>query len=153
MFNLNSFSISSFPNIEFGSGSVKKLASIIKPYGNNILIVTGEKSFIASDSWKELEKSLLLDEIEFKICHVITEPSPDLIDRYVEEYKPLAVDAVVAIGGGSALDAGKAIAGLLKLDNSVIDFLEGVGPELTYNGPAVPFIAIPTTAGTGSEAT
>ena len=60
---------------------------------------------------------------------------------------------VIGIGGGSALDAAKAIAGLLKPGNSVMDHLEGVGPELPYVGPATPFIAVPTTAGTGSEAT
>lgn len=60
---------------------------------------------------------------------------------------------VIGIGGGSALDAAKAIAGLLKPGNSVMDHLEGVGPELPYSGPATPFIAVPTTAGTGSEAT
>jgi len=59
----------------------------------------------------------------------------------------------VGIGGGSALDAAKAIAGLLRVGDSVMDYLEGVGPEKPYTGPAVPFIAVPTTAGTGSEAT
>jgi alcohol dehydrogenase len=51
------------------------------------------------------------------------------------------------------LDAAKAIAGLLGPGNSVMDHLEGVGPELPYHGPSTPFIAVPTTAGTGSEAT
>jgi alcohol dehydrogenase len=60
---------------------------------------------------------------------------------------------VIGIGGGSALDAAKAIAGLLKPGNSVLDHLEGVGPEKPYAGPTTPFIAVPTTAGTGSEAT
>jgi alcohol dehydrogenase len=60
---------------------------------------------------------------------------------------------VLGVGGGSALDAAKAIAGLLRVQNSVMDYLEGVGPELPYEGPAVPLIAVPTTAGTGSEAT
>ena len=60
---------------------------------------------------------------------------------------------VLGIGGGSVMDAAKAIAGLLKPGNSVMDHLEGVGPELPYQGPSTPFIAVPTTAGTGSEAT
>ncbi|MCU0936602.1 MAG: iron-containing alcohol dehydrogenase [Gammaproteobacteria bacterium] len=63
------------------------------------------------------------------------------------------IDVVLGIGGGSALDAAKAIAGLLRVGRSVMDYLEGVGPELAYQGPAVPFVAVPTTAGTGSEAT
>jgi alcohol dehydrogenase len=60
---------------------------------------------------------------------------------------------VVAIGGGSVLDTAKAVAGLLTAGNSVRDHLEGVGSELPYRGPSVPFVAVPTTAGTGSEAT
>jgi len=60
---------------------------------------------------------------------------------------------VLGVGGGSALDAAKAIAGLLRVQRSVMDYLEGVGPELPYPGPAVPLVAVPTTAGTGSEAT
>ena len=65
--------------------------------------------------------------------------------------KDIAV--VVGIGGGSVLDGAKAIAGLLPSGDSVMDYLEGVGPEKPYHGPAMPFIAVPTTAGTGSEAT
>ena len=81
------------------------------------------------------------------------EPSPQLIDEAVRKYRDQQIDVVVGIGGGSALDAAKAVAGLLKPGNSVLDHLEGVGPELPYRGPATPFIAVPTTAGTGSEAT
>ncbi len=60
---------------------------------------------------------------------------------------------MIGIGGGSVLDAAKAIAGLLRVGDSVMEYLEGVGSGKAYNGPAVPFIAVPTTAGTGSEAT
>lgn len=81
------------------------------------------------------------------------EPSPQLIDEAVSNHRTQQIDVVVGIGGGSALDAAKAIAGLLKPGNSVMDHLEGVGPELPYQGPTTPFIAVPTTAGTGSEAT
>lgn len=81
------------------------------------------------------------------------EPAPETIDAAVSEFRSHGIQNVIAIGGGSVLDAGKAIAGLLPHPNSVMDYLEGVGKGLTYRGPALPFIAIPTTAGTGSEAT
>ena len=84
---------------------------------------------------------------------VSSEPSPQFIDNTVEQYFDCQIDVVLGIGGGSALDAAKAIAGLLRVNRSVMDYLEGVGPELPYQGPAVPFVAVPTTAGTGSEAT
>ena len=76
-----------------------------------------------------------------------------MVDEAVRALHAELIDVVIGIGGGSALDAAKAIAGLLKPGNSVMDHLEGVGPELPYVGPATPFIAVPTTAGTGSEAT
>lgn len=76
-----------------------------------------------------------------------------MVDEAVSSLRTEKIDVVIGIGGGSALDAAKAIAGLLKPGSSVMDFLEGVGPELPYPGPATPFIAVPTTAGTGSEAT
>lgn len=75
------------------------------------------------------------------------------MDEAVRHWRNARIDAVVGIGGGSVLDAAKAVAGLLPHGNSVMDHLEGAGPELPYAGPATPFIAVPTTAGTGSEAT
>jgi len=89
----------------------------------------------------------------WNVIAVPGEPSPELVDQTVIQFRSDVFDAVIGIGGGSALDAAKAIAGLLKPGNSVMDHLEGVGPELAYQGPNTPFIAIPTTAGTGSEAT
>ena len=76
-----------------------------------------------------------------------------LVDQAVSRFRGEAVDVVIAIGGGSVLDAAKAIAGLLPHGNSVMDHLEGVGKNIPYHGPSTPFIAVPTTAGTGSEAT
>jgi alcohol dehydrogenase class IV len=79
-------------------------------------------------------------------------PSPQDVDRIVRRYQPIKLDAILAVGGGSVIDAGKAVSAMLPLEGSVRDFLEGVG---TRNHPGLkkPFIAIPTTSGTGSEAT
>jgi alcohol dehydrogenase len=81
------------------------------------------------------------------------EPSPGLVDDAVARFAPDGIDVVVGIGGGSVLDAAKAVAGLIRTGRSVMDHLEIVGRGLPYEGPAVPFVAVPTTAGTGSEAT
>ena len=89
-----------------------------------------------------------------KYHHVVVsgEPSPELIDTTVEKYRNEAVDAIVAIGGGSVLDAGKAISAMLHRTESIKEFLEGVG-TIEHPGTKLPFIALPTTSGTGSEAT
>jgi len=148
-----SFSTTRLPKIEFGSGCFDNLPEIISRYGSSILIVTGGKSFCSTDRWHNLLRDLNAKSIIWEHCTVDNEPSPRLVDETVESFADYSFELVVGIGGGSALDAAKAIAGLLDVQRSVMDYLEGVGPELPYRGPAVPFIAVPTTAGTGSEAT
>lgn len=148
-----SFSLARLPRIEFGSGVLAKLPGVIRHYGTRALLVTGAKSFAGSGRWNATAASLRVSGVEWQVLTVAGEPSPEFIDEAVKVYRSYSIDVVVGIGGGSALDAAKAIAGLLKPGNSVMDHLEGVGPELPYTGPSVPFIAVPTTAGTGSEAT
>ncbi|UJP03199.1 MAG: iron-containing alcohol dehydrogenase [Nitrosomonas sp.] len=147
------FSIARLPRIEFGAGVLKKLPDIIAGYGARILLVTGARSFTDTPHWPYLIDQLAQRAISWQHCTVAEEPSPALIDDLVKTYANDRFAAVVGIGGGSALDAAKAVAGLLPVQRSVMDYLEGVGPELPYQGPAIPFIAVPTTAGTGSEAT
>lgn len=147
------FSIARLPRIVFGPGTREQLPAIVGQYGNRILLVTGASSFLASAPWQSIATALEQAGIAWRIVQVNGEPSPELVDATVRELHTLPFDAVLGIGGGSALDAAKAIAGLLRSGNSVMDHLEGVGPELPYTGPSTPFIAVPTTAGTGSEAT
>ncbi len=151
--NFPAFSIARLPRIEFGSGSVRKLPTIAAAYGKHLLLVTGRRSFDESETGARLLADLRAHGLSWDQVKVSGEPSPTFVDANVAALSGKAIDCVVGIGGGSALDAGKAIAGLLRPGNSVIDHLEGVGPELPYGGPATPFIAVPTTAGTGSEAT
>ena len=147
------FSLARLPRVEFGAGSIAKLPHSLGQYGKAVLIVTGARSFQANPAWGRLEAGLREAGFSWEIVNVAGEPSPDLVDETVRAYQGRRFDAVLGIGGGSALDAAKAIAGLLRTGDSVLDHLEGVGPELPYRGPATPFIAVPTTAGTGSEAT
>jgi alcohol dehydrogenase len=147
------FSLARLPRIEFGPGTFKKTAGIACGFGKHILIVTGAHSFLDSPHWTALQAEFREKGARWQLVQVGGEPSPELVDQTVQQYKAQCVDVVLGIGGGSALDAAKAIAGLLRPGNSVLDHLEGVGPELPYHGPSTPFIAVPTTAGTGSEAT
>ena len=147
------FNIARLPRIIFGSGTMQQIPKLVGQYGKQLLLVTGGQSFRASSRWESLQQELTDKAITVNHVSVSSEPSPQFIDNTVEQYFDCQIDVVLGIGGGSALDAAKAIAGLLRVNRSVMDYLEGVGPELPYQGPAVPFVAVPTTAGTGSEAT
>ena len=151
--DISEFSLSRLPRIEFGSGALNKLPSVARGYGTRVLLVTGARSLMDSPSWRALTAGLKAQGIGWLHLSIPGEPSPQMVDEAVRGLHTERIDVVIGIGGGSALDAAKAIAGLLKPGNSVMDHLEGVGPELPYSGPATPFIAVPTTAGTGSEAT
>lgn len=141
------------PRIEFGSGVFSRTAELTGQFGRRALIVTGAMSFPVSERWHQLLQQFSTLGISYEHVSIAGEPSPEMVDDAVNEYAPANIEVVVGIGGGSAMDAAKAIAGLLRVKQSVMDFLEGVGPEMPYKGPAVPLIAVPTTAGTGSEAT
>lgn len=147
------FSLSRLPSIEFGAGSLARLPGIAGRYGKHALLVTGAGSLKASPIWPAVTAGLKAQGMSWLHLAIPGEPSPQMVDEAVRALHTEPVDIVIGIGGGSALDAAKAIAGLLRPGNSVMDHLEGVGPELPYEGPATPFVAVPTTAGTGSEAT
>lgn len=153
MFPAGGFSVSRLPRIVFGSGKLKELPDIVAGHGQCALLVTGNKSLRASKNWPLITDGLRAAGVAFESMAVEGEPSPSLVDNAVAEFRQKGIDVVVGIGGGSALDAAKAIAGLLQPGNSVLDHLEGIGRDIPYKGPATPYIAVPTTAGTGSEAT
>ena len=150
---ITEFSLSRLPRIEFGSGVLTKLPGLASRYGVHALLVTGAGSLKASPFWPGVTAGLKAQGMSWLHLAIPGEPSPQMVDEAVRALRSEPINVVIGIGGGSALDAAKAIAGLLRPGNSVMDHLEGVGPELPYVGPATPFIAVPTTAGTGSEAT
>jgi alcohol dehydrogenase class IV len=151
--HFSTFSISGLPKIVFGDGVIKQVPKLAAEFGYRVLLVTGAKSFTQSPQSTALSNSLKAEGFTIEHAVVAGEPSPALADELAAKFRGANIEVVIGIGGGSVLDAAKAVAGLLRVENSVMDYLEGVGPELPYQGPEVPFIAVPTTAGTGSEAT
>jgi alcohol dehydrogenase len=147
---IDSFLFAATPHIDFGAGRRNRLPNIIRSLGHRILLVTGGTSFDHSPICQDL-LTTLQKEFEVRHIRVAGEPSPGLVDDAVDKYRAFSPVCVVAVGGGSAIDAAKAIAGLLPTGDSVMEYLEGVGKGKMYQGPSTPFIAIPTTAGTGGE--
>jgi alcohol dehydrogenase class IV len=141
------------PNIEFGIGKRKLLIEKILDFGKRILLVTGRSSFLETPYWEEIEKSFKTSQINFELVQIRKEPTPELIDEAVRSFNDYYPDVIIAIGGGSVLDAGKAISAMLTVGAPVINYLEGVGDGRTHPGTKIPFFALPTTSGTGSEAT
>ncbi len=149
---VNPFQFSRLPVINFGNGKLNLLTGLIKRYGTEIVVVADPGSFINSLYAAELFESFRKHEIKYHHVVVHGEPSTELIDSTVEKFNTATINVVVSIGGGSVLDAGKAISAMLYKKESVKEFLEGVGTR-EHPGTKLPFIALPTTSGTGSEVT
>lgn len=149
---MRSFQFSGTPKIIFETGGLSRLPGIAAGYGSRMILITGSKSFIGSQQFSELSHVLSEKKIDFRIVRIPGEPTPEMIDEAVFAYRHFNADIVVAIGGGSVMDAGKAISAMLTVEGSIVDFLEDVGTR-EHPGTKIPFIAVPTTSGTGSEAT
>lgn len=146
------FDFSSTPRLYFGPGKLDLLPDIVSKFGTHVLVITGKTSFEASSFYPPLLHAFKKDGIRYSIESVVSEPSPDDIDTIVSNYHDKSIQTVAAIGGGSVIDAGKAVSAMLPKNEPVIHYLEGVGSRI-HDGKKLPFIAVPTTAGTGSEAT
>jgi alcohol dehydrogenase class IV len=146
------FQFCRLPKIIFGAGKISELPGLINTYGKSVLIVTGRQSFSNSSFSEHLIKSLDLSGTGHSLVNIQKEPSPDDIDHIINSFMDKAVDLIIGIGGGSVLDAGKAVSAMMYKTESVMEYLEGVGTR-EHPGSKIPFIAIPTTSGTGSEAT
>jgi alcohol dehydrogenase class IV len=146
------FQFSRLPKILFKNGAIAGLPSMVRQFGNRIILVTGKDSFHRSGHSEKLLNDFQEKGILCEIISVPGEPSPEIIDNSVRRFKNEKVDLVAGIGGGSVIDAGKAISAMMYKRESVTEFLEGVGIR-DHPGTKLPYIAIPTTSGTGSEAT
>ena len=146
------FSISTNRKIILNGGSIRELAGEIKFYGSDTVLFTGGKSLEKKGKLGQIEKMFSENDIKYCIYRVDSEPSPELVDKITAELRGRKPSCLTAVGGGSVIDTAKAVSAMLCEKTGVCDFLEGVGDK-TPSGKKVPFIAVPTTAGTGSEAT
>jgi alcohol dehydrogenase class IV len=143
------FQFATSTRIIFENGSFKKVPNLIKELGSKVLIVKGKNSILAN----QLSEWLYKINVEFEIFSVCSEPTTHDIVKGVGLARLSGCNVVAGIGGGSVIDSAKAIAALASNKGELIDYLEIIGEGKKLEEVPLPFIAIPTTAGTGAEVT
>jgi alcohol dehydrogenase class IV len=143
------FEFATATRIVFGPGVLAQLGAIAAPLGRRALLVTGR----SPDRAVSARGALAAAGLGVVRLSIAGEPTIDDVRGGAETARGEGADLVVACGGGSAIDAGKAIAALLGNGGDPLDYLEVVGRGQPLARPPAPFVAIPTTAGTGSEVT
>jgi alcohol dehydrogenase class IV len=138
------FEFATATRIVFGEGTAAGLPELARSLGSRPMVVTGASRERAA---------ALVAALSAETFAVHGEPTVELVREGARRVLDAGCDVVVAIGGGSAIDAGKAIAAVASNGSEPLDFLEVVGKGRAITAPPLPFVAVPTTAGTGSEVT
>jgi alcohol dehydrogenase class IV len=143
------FEFATATRIVFGAGTLPQAAAAAAEWGRRILLVAADGSERVGSF-----RSLLAAHSEVVVDLPVTgEPTIESVSHGVQVARELRCDVVIGIGGGSVLDSGKAIAALVTNGGEALDYLELIGRGQSLTRPAAPYIAIPTTAGTGAEVT
>ncbi|MDP2892404.1 MAG: iron-containing alcohol dehydrogenase [Bacillota bacterium] len=145
------FEFSTSGKIIFKSGGLSELHRHLT--GEKVMVIFSpsvERNGILRRAAGQVERS---GAAFFAYCWASGEPEVEDVEAGRRFALENGCDAVLAIGGGSVIDAAKAVAAMITNEGDVIDYIEGMGRELPVSRPPVPLVAIPTTAGTGSEAT
>jgi alcohol dehydrogenase class IV len=143
------FEFATATHIIFGPGSLIEVGPIAADMGRRVLVVTGRTVTRAAP----LLDILSAEGIDAVTYSVAGEPTVEIARQGTQRAQDADCDLVIGFGGGSAIDTGKAIAALLTNDGDPLDYLEVIGGGKPITQPAAPYIAIPTTAGTGAEVT
>jgi alcohol dehydrogenase class IV len=147
---LASFEFATATRIVFGAGKLSEVPALLSELGaQRILFVTGRDPTRGS----ALETKLRSSATGLLTLRAVGEPSVDWIRESLVKVREVSPEAVVAFGGGSVIDAAKALAALAANGGDPLDYLEVIGRGQTLTKPSLPLIAIPTTAGTGAEVT
>lgn len=146
---MTAFEFATAGRILFGQGSVQQLGSIAADYGARALLVTGGSPSRAQAIIPLLEAAGVAATL-YSVPH---EPTVPMAREAVALARQIGAQVVIGFGGGAALDAGKAIAALATNHGDPLDYLEVIGRGQALSEAPLPYIAIPTTAGTGAEVT
>jgi len=138
------FEFTTATRIVFGEGKAATLPELAARFGARALVVTGGSQERAA---------ALVSALSAQTMAVPGEPTVELVRTGAQRAQEAGCDVVISVGGGSAIDAGKAIAAIATNGGEPLEFLEVVGKGRELTVPPLPFIAVPTTAGTGSEVT
>jgi len=143
------FEFATSSQIIFGRGSIAKLETVLPKEVKRILVISGRHN--AENN--PVMQALVGRDLEIHTIILSGEPESGFIDEQAKIARKSHSEWVIAIGGGSVMDAGKAIAMLAANGGETLDYIEVVGRGQKFTRPALPMVAIPTTAGTGSEVT
>ena len=143
------FEFATATRIVFGAGAINQVGANVNNFGRRALVVTGSKPERA----EKLLANLSAGGIASSVFSVAGEPEISTVENGVAFAKKENCDFVISFGGGSVIDAGKAIAAIMTNAGVLLDYLEIIGHGKALAKPGAPFVAIPTTAGTGSEVT
>jgi len=143
------FEFATSSRVVFGPGTLVELGGLVAGMGRRALVVTGRTPERAGPLFEILKG----EGIDYVVFPVEGEPTTETVRKGTQLAREAGCDMVVGFGGGSALDAGKAVAALLTNGGDPLDYLEVVGRGRPLTRPSAPYVAVPTTAGTGSEVT
>jgi alcohol dehydrogenase class IV len=143
------FEFATATRIIYGPDVLSESGLAARSMGRRALVVTGSTAERSS----QLLVNLAAEKVEASLFQVAGEPTTSLISEGLQVARDSHCDLIIGIGGGSALDAGKAISALVTNSGEMLDYLEVIGRGKALSVKALPFIAIPTTAGTGTEVT
>lgn len=144
-----SFEFTTATRIIYGSGLLSEAGSAASQMGRRALLVAGSSRERASIMLDILDGA----GIDVSLFQVAGEPTTEVIENGIQAARSWMADLVIGFGGGSALDAGKAIAALVTNPGEMLDYMEVIGRGISIRERPLPYIAIPTTAGTGTEVT
>ena len=139
--------------IIFGRGRVREVGELARRLGETVLLVTNAGDPGSGGATDRVAALLSEASLRVVLFRQRGEPTVSGVAEAAERARAEGCDVVVGLGGGSAIDAAKAVAGLLTNGGGPLDYMEVVGAGRRITQPAAPWIAVPTTAGTGAEVT